>query len=286
MRFAIVGDQGMFGSDLKSYLESAGYLVSGFNRSNIDLELTEEALVAKLGAFNVIVNAVAYTSVDQAEREPDLANRINGEYAGKLARVSALTGSRFIHVSTDYVFDGSGGGPIAPDEDLKPVNAYGHSKALGENLVADTESDYVILRTAWLYGKNGNCFPRAIARKLLNSHAVSVVNDQVGQPTWTQDLAQITLAHSLNNFGERVVHAVSSGETSWYNFAVAIGESALKEQVAVIRPVQSSENQTPATRPSYSVLDNTKTQGPIIGNWHERWKVAAPEILGSVQESM
>lgn len=286
MRFAVVGDQGMFGSDLKSYLESTGFPVSAFNRSNIDLELTEEALAAKLGDCDVIVNAIAYTSVDLAEQEPDLANRINGEYAGKLARVSALTSARFIHVSTDYVFDRSGGGPVAPEEDLKPVNAYGHSKALGENLVADSEADYVILRTAWLYGRNGSCFPKTIAKRLLSGHSVSVVTDQIGQPTWTQDLAEIALAHSLNNFGDRVVHAVSSGETSWYNFAVAIGESALKEQVAVIKAVESSEYQTPAKRPPYSVLDNTKTQGPIIGNWLERWKVAAPEILGSVQETM
>ena len=152
--------------------------------------------------------------------------------------------------------------------------------------MADSGADYVILRTAWLYGKNGNCFPRTIAKKLLAGESVSVVSDQFGQPTWTKDLAEIALAHSLNNFGERVVHAVSSGETSWYDFAVAIGRSVLKEQVAAIQPVESHEYQTPARRPSYSVLDNTKTQGPIIGNWLERWKVAAPEILGSVQESV
>lgn len=286
MRFAVIGDQGMFGSDLRSSLESAGYMVSGFNRSNIDLELTQETLAAKLETFDVIVNAVAYTAVDQAEQEPDRANRVNGLYAGKLARVSALTGARFIHVSTDYVFDGSARRSISPLEGLSPINAYGYSKALGESLVADSEADFVILRTAWLYGKNGNCFPRTIAKILLNGHSISVVTDQVGQPTWTKDLAEITRAHSLNNFGERIVHAVSSGETSWYDFAVAISESAMKGQVAKIQPVESSEYQTPARRPAYSVLDNTKTQGPIIGDWLERWKAAAPEILGSVQESM
>lgn len=276
----------MFGSDLKSYLESTSHPVSGFNRSNIDLELPDEALVAKLEAFDVIVNAVAYTAVDRAEQEPTLANRINGEYAGKLARVSALAGSRFIHVSTDYVFGGSARRPISPLEEHNPINAYGHSKALGENLVADSEADYVILRTAWLYGRNGTCFPRSIANKLLSGHTVSVVSDQFGQPTWTKDLAEIALAHSVNNFGESVVHAVSSGQTSWYDFAVAIGESAMNGQSAGIQPVGTSEYRTLARRPAYSVLDNTKTQGPIIGNWFERWRVAAPEILGSVQESV
>ena len=276
----------MFGSDLKSYLESAGYPVSGFNRSNIDLELTEEALAAKLEAFDVIVNTVAYTAVDRAEQEPDLANRINGEYAGKLARASALNSTKFIHVSTDYVFDGSARLPQDPQDSLMPANAYGHSKALGEGLVSDSGADYIILRTAWLYGKNGNCFPRTIAKKLLAGESVSVVSDQFGQPTWTKDLAEIALAHSLNNFGERLVHAVSSGETSWYHFAVAIGESAMNGQSAGVQPVGTSEYMTLARRPEYSVLENTKTQGPVIGDWLERWKVAAPEILGSVQKSV
>ena len=234
----------------------------------------------------MIVDAVASTAGDQAEQDPDRANRINGEYAGKLARVSALTGARFIHVSTDYVFDGSAGRPISPFEGLNPINAYGRSKALGESLVADSGTDHVILRTAWLYGKNGNCFPKNIAKELLAGESVSIVSDQFGQPTWTQDLAEIALAHSLNNFGERVVHAVSSSETSWYDFAVAIGESAMNRQSAGIQPVGTSEYRTLARRPAYSVLDNTKTQGPIIGDWLERWKVAAPEILGSVQKSM
>jgi len=286
LRFAVVGDKGMFGSDLRSFLELRGYPVFGFNRSNFDLELSEKELAAKLETFDVIVNAVAYTAVDQAEKEPDRASRVNGTYAGKLARASALSCAKFVHVSTDYVFDGSARSPIGTEEHVKPVNAYGKSKALGEALVADSKADYLILRTSWLYGRNGNCFPRTIAKRLQNGYPVSVVTDQIGQPTWTKDLAAIALAHSLNNFGEKIVHAVSSGETSRYDFAVAISGSVLKEQVAAIQPVGSSEYNAPARRPSYSVLDNTKSQGPIIGNWLERWKVAAPEVLESIQESV
>ena len=286
MRFAVIGDLGMFGSDMKSHLMWAGQRVEGLNRSNIDLGFSEEQLASKLEGFDVVINAVAYTAVDKAEQEAELANQINGDIAGKLARACALTGSRFIQISTDYVFDGSAGSPISNQQILDPINAYGRSKALGETLVSDSGADFTILRTSWLYGANGNCFPRAIARKLLSGDSVSVVSDQFGQPTWTKDLAQVALAHSLNNFGEQIVHAVSSGKASWYEFALAINDSMLENQTYEIQSVTSSDYQSPAKRPKYSVLDNSNTSGPVIGNWLDRWKIAAPEVLGSVQESM
>jgi dTDP-4-dehydrorhamnose reductase len=286
LRFAVIGDSGMFGSDMKSRLMSTGEEVEGLNRSNIDLGLSGELLASKLEGFDVVINAVAYTAVDKAEQDTELANQINGDIPGKLARACALTGSRFIQISTDYVFDGSAGSPISNQQILDPINAYGRSKALGETLVSDSGADFTILRTSWLYGANGNCFPRTIARKLLSGDSVSVVSDQFGQPTWTRDLAEVALAHSLNNFGERIVHSVSSGKASWYEFALAINDSMLENQTHEIQSVTSSDYQSPAKRPKYSVLDNSNTSGPVIGNWLDRWKMAAPEVLGSVQESM
>ena len=286
MHFAVVGDLGMFGSDMKSHLISAGYEVTGLNRSSFDLELPEELLASRFEEFDVVINAVAYTAVDKAEEETDLANRINGDIPGKLARACALAASRFIHVSTDYVFDGSDRSPISTHQILDPINAYGRSKALGETLVSDSAADFLILRTSWLYGANGNCFPRTIARKLLSGDSVSVVSDQFGQPTWTKDVAEVALAHSLNNFGERIVHAVSSGKASWYEFALAIKDSMVDNQTREIQSVASSNYQLSAKRPKYSVLENSATNGPVIGNWLDRWKIAAPEVLKSVQESM
>ena len=166
------------------------------------------------------------------------------------------------------------------------MNAYGRSKALGESLVSESGADFVMLRTAWLYGRNGNCFPRAIAKKLLSGEPVSVVKDQVGQPTWTKDLAEVALAHSLNDFGERIVHAVSSGAASWYEFAVAVNESMYGGQSREIQSIRSSDYRTLVQRPTYSVLENSNTSGPVIGNWLDRWKIAAPEIIESVQKSM
>ena len=286
MHFAVIGDLGMFGSEMKSVLISAGYDVTGFNRSNIDLGLSEEKLASQLQEFDVVINAVAYTAVDKAELEPELANQINGGIAGKLARASALYSAKFMHISTDYVFDGSASSPISPLQEPNPVNAYGRSKALGETLVSESGADFVILRTAWLYGRNGNCFPRTVAKKLLEGQTVSVVGDQVGQPTWTTDLAEVALAHSLNNFGERIVHAVSSGEASWYEFAVAVNESMYGSQSREIQSIRSSDHKTFVQRPSYSVLENSNTSGPVIGNWLNRWKIAAPEIIESVQKSV
>lgn len=286
MHFAVIGDLGMFGSEMKSVLISAGYDVTGFNRSNIDLSLSEEKLASLLQEFDVVINAVAYTAVDKAELEPELANEINGEIAGKLARASALSSAKFMHISTDYVFDGSASSPISPVQELNPVNAYGRSKALGESLVSESGADFVLLRTAWLYGRNGNCFPRAIAKKLSSGEPVSVVKDQVGQPTWTKDLAEVALAHSLNDFGERIVNAVSSGEASWYEFAVAVNEFMFEGKTPEIQSIRSSDYKTFVKRPGYSVLENSNTSGPVIGNWLDRWKIAAPEIIESVQKSM
>ena len=286
MHFAVIGDLGMFGSDMKSHLSSARYQVEGFNRANFDLGLSEEQLASRLEGFDVVINAVAYTAVDMAEQETELANQINGYVPGKLARSCALAAVRFIHISTDYVFDGSARSPISTHQILDPINAYGRSKALGETLVSDSGADFIILRTSWLYGANGNCFPRTIAKKLLAGESVSVVSDQFGQPTWTKDLAEVALAHSLNNFGERIVHPVSSGKASLYEFALAIKDSMVDNQTREIQSVASSDYQSPAKRPKYSVLENMKTSGPIIGNWLARWKIAAPEVLGSVQESM
>lgn len=283
MRFAVIGDLGMFGSDMKSVLISAGYEVKGFNRSNIDLGLSEKMLASLLQEFDVVINAVAYTAVDKAEQETELANRINAEVPGKLARASAVSAARFIHISTDYVFDGSASSPISPVQKMNPVNAYGRSKALGETQVSESDADFVILRTAWLYGRNGICFPRTVAEKLADGQTVSVVSDQVGQPTWTKDLAEVALAHSLNNFGEPIVHAVSSGKASWYEFAVAVNESMSESQTREIQSIRSSDYKTLVKRPGYSVLDNTKTIGPVIENWLDRWKIAASEILESVQ---
>jgi dTDP-4-dehydrorhamnose reductase len=276
MGFAVIGDRGMFGTDMFRLLKSQQKNVSGFNRDSIDLSSSQDELAEQLQTFDVIINAVAYTAVDKAESELELANLVNGEFAGKLAQAAKSVGAKFMHISTDYVFDGLATIPYTANALTNPQSAYGSSKLLGENLVADSGANYTIFRTAWLYGKHGRCFPKVMFEKASRKDPLRVVNDQFGQPTWTKDLAQQVFAFADLGDAPKIVHAVSSGETTWFGFAKEIvGEYP-------IEPVSSSEFVTAAKRPTYSVLDNSSNQVSPIGDWRERWQVAKSEVLESL----
>lgn len=282
MRFAVIGDQGMFGRDMSDSLSERGETVSGFNRSNLDLSDSVDSLAKVISGADVIVNCVAFTAVDSAETHRAQANLVNGEYAGKMALVAKNIGARFAHLSTDYVFSGQSRVPVKVSTPLSPINAYGESKALGEELIEQSGAEFQIFRTAWLYGANGNCFPKSIAKKLLSGGIVNVVDDQVGQPTWTKDLARIVYAHSVNNYSESYVHAVSSGQATWFDFAQAVAKRLPDSGNYRVERIKSSELNLEATRPAFSVLDNSNTKGPVIGDWADRWQIAAPEILESL----
>lgn len=279
MRWVVIGDKGLFGSEMVAYLAAQGADFKGFNRENLNLDELPEAIAQAIGKADVIINAVGYTSVDKAENEFYEANTVNGIYAGKLAAVAESLGARFFHISTDYVFDGSTSFPYSVDDRTNPANVYGKTKELGEQLVADSGPNYTIFRTSWLYGANGKCFPKNIAAKLLDVGAVRVVSDQVGAPTWARDLADVVYQHGINNFKERIVHAVASGHGSWFDFAREIAAALPAGNDYFLGPVSSGEFSSAAGRPAFSVLDNSETKGPIIGDWHERWKIAAPEVL-------
>jgi dTDP-4-dehydrorhamnose reductase len=263
----------MFGTEMLNLLGSMQKQVVGFNRDSLNLNASFEELASQLEGFEVIVNAVAYTAVDKAESEPELANLVNGEYAGKLAQVAKILGAKFMHISTDYVFDGSANIPYLTSAPTNPKSVYGSSKLLGEKLISDSSANYTIFRTAWIYGQHGRCFPKVMFEKALKSEPLRVVNDQFGQPTWTKDLALQVLAYSELVEAPKIVHAVSSGKTNWFEFA--------KEIVGdyPIEPVSSSEFVTPARRPGYSVLDNSSDVVSPIGDWRERWQVAKSEVL-------
>lgn len=281
MKFAIIGDKGMFGSELTALVRYRGLSVTGFNRSNLDIENSSmEELGILFSGFDVIVNAVAYTAVDKAEIEIYEANTVNAIYAGKLAQAAALAAVKFMQISTDYVFDGAGVRPYTVDAQVDPQNEYGRSKALGEKLVAESGADYTIFRTAWLYGKFGRCFPKIIASVLENSGSARVVDDQIGQPTWTRDLAEQVLAFASLENAPKVVHAVSSGKGSWADFAREVAKSMWLDSASIVG-ISTIEYPTPARRPAWSVLDNSSDLVEPIGDWRERWLIAADEVLGS-----
>lgn len=282
MKYAVIGDNGMFGAEMFLLLSDQGINVKGFNRANLDLEiLTVEQLALQLEGFQVIINAVAYTAVDKAETEILEATLANGIIAGKLAQAATLIGARFMHVSTDYVFSGNGTKPYAVTDRIDPQSEYGRSKALGEKLVTESGSNFTIFRTAWLYGKFGRCFPKVIASVIEKNGSAKVVGDQFGQPTWTRDLAEQVLAYSLLGEVPKIVHAVASGQASWADFAIEVANSLGLKGEDVVTNVSTIEYPTSAKRPTWSVLDNASEFVEPIGNWRERWLIAAEEVLGS-----
>jgi dTDP-4-dehydrorhamnose reductase len=276
MRFAVIGDRGMFGKEMTKFLQDSNLDVAGFNRDSVNLDDSVDAISQALDGFSVIINAVAYTAVDKAESEPSLAKLVNGEYAGKLADVSKKVGAALMHISTDYVFDGNSERPYSTEDVVNPQSVYGRSKLLGETLVAHSGANYTIFRTAWLYGKYGRCFPKVMFEKAVRNDTLRVVNDQYGQPTWTKDLAEQVLSFSNLPKSPNIVHAVSSGRASWYEFA---------KEVLVdysVEPVSSAEFVTAASRPKFSVLDNKSSLVTPIGDWRDRWSVAKSEVLEAV----
>lgn len=282
MRFAVIGSRGLLGTELTSFLSARGHFVSGFDRTNIDIHaLVPEDLAPQVSGFDVVINAAAYTKVDAAETEIYEANAVNAIAAGKLAQVSALVGARYLQISTDYVFKGDSPKPYLTSDIPDPQTEYGRSKALGELLVEESGADYSIIRTAWLFGAAGKCFPKNIADALERNGSARVVSDQHGQPTWTRDLAELILDCAQLEEMPRIVHGTSSGEATWFEFACEVATSLGLDSDEVVEPVSSAEYPTAAVRPRWSVLDNSGEVLKPIGNWRDRWHVAAAEVLAS-----
>jgi dTDP-4-dehydrorhamnose reductase len=277
--WTVVGDLGLLGNDLRVELSEMGLDFKGFNRSNLDLDLPAEDMANYFDSSKVVVNAVAFTNVDASEHESERANLVNGHYPGKLALAAAIAGAHFVHISTDYVFSGDASTPYSVADEPYPKTAYGASKLLGERLVAGATEDYTTFRTSWLYGKNGKCFPKAVAHKLSSGEGVQVVNDQVGSPTWSRDLAKLIISHDYSS-KNHLVHATSQGSCSWFEFAKEIAWSMGLNADELVQPIASADLENAAPRPKYSVLDLSSTTNPI-GNWRERWVASADEILGS-----
>jgi dTDP-4-dehydrorhamnose reductase len=279
LRIAVIGCRGLLGSELIDYLLDRGQEVAGFDR--LSLDITSDGIQTKLAGFDVVLNAAAFTDVDAAETESFEANAVNAVAAGKLAQASELVGAKFIQISTDYVFRGDGETPYSTCQKVDPQTEYGRSKALGELLVSESGADYSIIRTAWLYGSGGKCFPKTIANAVEKHGKVQVVSDQHGQPTWTRDLSELILACAELDVMPRIVHGVSSGAATWAEFAGEVARSMGLDPVAVVEPVSSAEYPTAAVRPKWSVLDNSSDLLKPIGDWRERWRVAAGGVLAS-----
>jgi dTDP-4-dehydrorhamnose reductase len=279
MKFAVVGASGLLGQEFVTLPVSGGLYVSSFGRNNLNLESDAGSIAQTIGETDFIINCVAYTAVDLAESNPEDAFLVNHLYAEKLAMAAKLIGARFMHVSTDYVFDGQATAPYLISDEPNPQGVYGASKRAGELAVIDSGADATIFRTAWLYGAHGKNFAKTIAGVLEKNGSARVVNDQVGQPTWTKDLAELILSYCKSDDRPQIVHATASGQATWFDFAQEVALS-LGMQDTAVTPVTTSEFPTPAQRPAWSVLDNRSPGHEVIGDWRDRWRIAAPSVLG------
>jgi dTDP-4-dehydrorhamnose reductase len=277
VRWLVTGAGGMLGTDAVALLEQCGESVTAKTRSELDIT-DEDAVHEAVAGHDIVLNCAAWTAVDNAETREAQAFEINAVGPQTLARSARLHGARLVQVSTDYVFDGCASAPYASDAPLRPRSAYGRTKAAGEWAVrSELPDSHLIVRTAWLYGAQGSCFPKTIARVARERGAVAVVTDQVGQPTWTRDVADFIIRLVEADTAPGVFHATSSGAASWFDFARDVCESA-GLGADTVTPTTSADFPRPAARPAYSVLAHQPAVQPI-GDWRDRWRAAAGTVL-------
>lgn len=262
----VVGAGGQLGSDLVALGSAAGHVVRGLGRAELDVTDGQQVrdVVASFAGSHpgaVVVNAAAYTAVDDAESDPDAAYAVNAVGPGLLAAACGSLGVPLVHVSTDYVFAGDGTRPYEPTDPTGPRTAYGRTKLAGERAVLSASGRGYVVRTAWLYGAGGSNFVRTMVRLEGTRPTISVVDDQRGTPTWTADLASalLELADRVDQVPPGVLHCTNGGSTTWCGFARAIF-AELGADPDRVRPCTTAEFPRPAARPAYSVLSPASWQ--------------------------
>jgi dTDP-4-dehydrorhamnose reductase len=280
LKVLITGCQGQLGKELCRQIDELNQVRPQFQVVATDLDsmdITDTHQVQKIVSFEkpeVIINTAAYTKVDACETDEQTAFRVNALGARNLAVAAYNIGAKILQVSTDYVFDGTGRTPLREYDPVNPLSVYGKSKALGEQLVMTTNPRYFIVRTAWLYGEGHN-FVRTILKLAAERDELKVVNDQVGTPTSTVDLARCILdLIQTEHYG--VYHGTCEGECTWYEFARRI--LALKGINKRVIPISTTELRLPAKRPAYSVLENFMLSMVGLDNFR-KWEEALEEYL-------
>jgi dTDP-4-dehydrorhamnose reductase len=289
-RILVIGKNGQVGWESVRTLQQLGK-VCAVGRPELDLANPDSIRQTVRSARpNVILNAGAYTSVDRAESEAELAHRVNGLAPGVLAEEAKALGALLVHYSTDYVFDGSKPSPYLETDGPNPVSVYGRSKLAGEQAVQAVGGPHLIFRLSWVYAARGKNFLLTIVRLAGERETLRVVNDQIGSPTWSRPVAEATaqvLAHVLSARDSLaftgLYHLAASGQTSWHGFAEAIVQRlpADRRRCRTVEAIPTSEYPTPARRPSYSVLACDKLER----NFHLRllhWRTSVEAVLDDV----
>lgn len=271
MKVLVTGAQGQLGKALLRQVPG-DWQVEAAGRTDLDLADADAVYRHVMrGGFDLVLNAAAYTAVDRAESEEDLAMAVNAHAVGAMARALAQTGGTLAHVSTDFVFDGASSRAYRPDDTRAPVSAYGRSKAAGEDAAG---ADALIMRTAWVYAAGGANFVRTMLRLMREREELHVVTDQIGAPTWAPGLASTLLALAARG-ARGIFHHSDAGVASWYDFAVAIYEESralgLLDRDVTIVPISASAYPTPAARPAFSLLDSSATR-EMLGDRTPHWR--------------
>jgi dTDP-4-dehydrorhamnose reductase len=288
----LIGANGQVGWELQRTLAPLGDLVC----ASLDgccgpaVDLADPRSLSRLvqeAAPNAVVNAAAYTAVDKAESEPELAHKVNAEAPGMIGALLSERGVPIIHYSTDFVFAGDADRPYREEDTPGPLNVYGETKLAGEVALLQSGANAVVFRTSWVYGIRGHNFLLTMMRLLREKDELKVVDDQVGAPTWSRMVAEVTsqvlyrmLAGDLDPARcKGLYHLAGAGQTSWFGFARAI--QAARGEACDLRPIGSKEYRSPAVRPAYSVLDNTKlleTFGIALPDWEASLRLCVDEL--------
>jgi dTDP-4-dehydrorhamnose reductase len=285
-KVVVTGAGGQLGRELVERAPPTELVALGRDALDIaDAGAVEERLAALQPML--LINAAAYTAVDRAESEPELARRINSDGAGNLARACRTLGIRLIHVSTDFVFDGRSSTPYRPQAPTGPLGAYGESKLAGEQAVREALPDALIVRTGWVYSRFGSNFVKTMLRLMTERDSLNVVSDQVGTPTWAAGLARALWVFAASPELGGTYHWSDAGVASWYDFAQAIAEEGracgLLPGPVSLRPIATSDYPTPARRPAYSVLDK-RASWEALGLEGEHWRVQLRRMLNELEE--
>ena len=280
MRILLTGRNGQVGWELERKLAPLGEVIAT-DRATLDLADPDQIRRAVREARpEVIVNAAAYTAVDQAEREPEIAFAVNATAPRVLAEETERIGALLVHYSTDYVFDGKKSAPYLEDDSPAPLNVYGRSKLAGEEAVGRSGCHHIVLRTSWVYGARGRNFLLTVLRLAKERPELRIVADQIGAPTWCRALAEATkeiISGALDDLSASgLYHATNGGETSWFEFAVEILRIAGIE--TPVRPIATAEYPTPAVRPANSRLQNSKLRS-VFGLSLPDWRSSLAQCM-------
>jgi dTDP-4-dehydrorhamnose reductase len=284
MHILVTGATGQLGNALKNLSEQW----KSFQWTFVDrteLPIDDEQAVSRWFEENkvdVCVNAAAYTAVDKAESEPEIATLVNSEAVGFLANGCKKQHARLIHVSTDYVFDGNNANGYTPEDLTGPAGVYGSTKLLGEKKCLGIDPDNIVIRTSWVFGSHGHNFVKTMIRLMRERDEIRVVNDQIGCPTYVNDLAEAivrTIEKGITIPGG-IYHVANAGAISWFDFALAIRDAM--QFTCKVHPIPSSEYPTPAKRPAFSILHTEKIEHAL--NWSlPTWEDGLKRCLDSLK---